>query len=113
MFCEGFIIIMAKRKSPIEKAIAKERAGAFRQRVQPKFIPQEVRQTQVQLSQTQSILNGMFGGGVGKRVLGDVRPRINRTLQGGDKPFGLIKNQDQGETGNLFLPRGRRTGRIA
>ena len=59
----------------------------------------------------QGILRGMFGGGVGKRILGDVRPRINKTLQGGSQPFGLIKNQDGGYTASLMLPNksGRRT----
>lgn len=72
---------------------------------------QDIRATSTQLSKHQQILNGMFGGGVGRRVLGDTRPRINRTLQGGRTPFGLIKNQDDGYTSSLFLPTksGRKT----
>jgi hypothetical protein len=101
-----------KKKTPIEKAIAREKAIGFKQRVQPKFTPKDIKATQFQLSQNQMILNGMFGGGVGQRVLGDVRPRINKTLQGGDDPFGLIKNRDGGYTASLMLPRGRRVGRI-
>lgn len=64
------------------------------------------------LSREQGMLRGMFGGGVGKRVLGDTRPKINKTLQGGDDPFGLVKNDDDGYTGSLMFPRGRRVGRI-
>jgi hypothetical protein len=64
------------------------------------------------LSKNQDILNGMFGGSVGQRVLGDTRPKINKTLQGGDSPFGLVENGDNGYTSSLMLPRGRRGGRI-
>ena len=63
-------------------------------------------------SKEQGILRGMFGGGVGKRILGDTRPRINKTLQGGDDPFGLVRNKDDGYTSSLMLPRGQRGGRI-
>ncbi len=100
-----------KRLTSIGKAIAKEKAEAFKQRVQPKFVSKDIKVVQSQMSQNQMILNGMFGGGVGKRILGDVRPRINRTLQGGSQPFGLIKNQDDGYTASLMLPTksGRRT----
>ena len=62
------------------------------------------------LSTSQSILNGMFGGSVGKRVLGDTRPKLIKTLQGGNDPYGLIKNRDNGYTQSLFLP--SKSGRI-
>lgn len=72
----------------------------------------DIKATRRMLSGNQQILNGMFGGGMGRRVLGDTRPRILNTLQGGKKPFGLIKNQDDGYTSSLFLPQRGRHGRI-
>jgi len=101
-----------KRITAVEKAIAKEKAASFTKRLQPKFTSKDIRATQFQISKNQMILNGMFGGGVGQRVLGDTRPRINKTLQGGDDPFGLLKNRDRGETSNLMFPTGRRVGRL-
>ena len=89
------------KKSPSLKQI--KRDNVFDVKIQTGARKSIIQQSKV-LSQEQSILNGMFGGGVGKRVLGDTRPRINRTLQGGNQPFGLIKNGDGGYTASLMLP---------
>lgn len=98
---------MARRK---QKQLVREEK-IRRQTFSPQATSSAFREQQQALSGSQAILNSMFGGGVGQRVLGDTRPKILNTLQGGDDPFGLIKNQDGGETAGLFLPLrgGRRT----
>lgn len=87
---------MAKKKKVKAEPIAVAKPAA------------EIKAAQAVLSKEQLLLNSMFGGQVGNRVLGDTRPRLNGIMRRG---YGIIKNDDfERQTSNLFLPQDRGRG---
>lgn len=50
-------------------------------------------------SKEQILLRDMFGGQMGKPILGDLRPKLHKTIISGD---GLINNHDEGRTRSMF-----------